>query len=258
MAGRLIRGLNDWIEERVELSIALAFVRKQMAKPIPKHVNWLFSFGTVTFAFFIMQVISGLLLMSGRRLPSDHRPRATGVYDINAIELIKSAAAIREGDVLAGENLPGEPDFFIGTFARVLRDVDEWQPVTLLSKSNAGAQFIQLQVCMNPKSLQNYMSRLVAAKLTWRCQVLASLAVFSSADEARLLRKTISDVMVPRDVVQRLENSKDPKQEGIQICAEQLQLVTEIPGIAGATVMAPGDPASIAAAIEASGVRADL
>ena len=198
--------------------------------------------------------VSGLLLMLGRRLPADHSSNATGVYDINAIELINAAAAIREGDVLAGENLPGETDFFIGTVASVLRKVDKWKPIRLLSKSDAGAQFIQLQVCMNSKSLQNYMSRLVAAKLTWRCQVLASLAVFSSADEARLLRKTISDVMVPRDVVQRLKNSKEPKREGIQICAEQLQLVAEIPGIAGVTVMAPGDPAGIAAAIEASGV----
>ena len=199
--------------------------------------------------------VSGLLLMGGRRLPADHRPKATGVYDINAIELINSAVAIREGDVLAGENLPGEPEFFIGTLGSVLREVDEWQPEKLLSKLDAGAQFIQLQICMNPKSLQNYMSRLVSVKLTWRCRVLASLAVFSSAEEARALRKSIPNVMVPRDVVQRLKNSKDPEQEGIRICAEQLQQVAEIPGIAGATVMAPGDPANIAAAIEASGVR---
>jgi 5,10-methylenetetrahydrofolate reductase len=198
--------------------------------------------------------VSGLLLMRGRRLPADHRPETTGVYDINAIELINSAAAIREGDVLAGKNLPGEPDFFIGTVARVLREVDDWQPKNLLSKVDAGAQFIQLRICMNPKSLQNYMSRLVSLKLTWRCRMLASLAVFSSADEARALRKSNSDVMVPRDVIQRLKKSKDPEQEGIRICAEQLQQLAEIPGIAGATVMAPGDPANIAAAIEASGV----
>lgn len=199
--------------------------------------------------------VSGLLLMRGSELPAGHSSEAKGVYDINAIELINSAVAIREGDVLAGENLPGEPDFFVGTVARVLREVEEWQPEKLSSKLDAGAQFIQLQICMNPVILQNYMSRLVAVKLTWRCRVLASLAVFSSAEEARALRKSIADVMVPREVVQRLEKSKDPEQEGILICAEQLQQVAEIPGIAGATVMAPGDPANIAAAIEASGVR---
>ncbi|MEE2710468.1 MAG: cytochrome bc complex cytochrome b subunit [Gemmatimonadota bacterium] len=63
MAGRLIRGLYDWIEDRMELSAAIEFARKQITKPVPKHVNWLFSFGTITFAFFITQAISGLLLM---------------------------------------------------------------------------------------------------------------------------------------------------------------------------------------------------
>ena len=198
--------------------------------------------------------VSGLLLKRGRRLPEGHSSEATGVYDITAIELINSAVAIREGDVLAGKNFPGEPEFFIGTVARVLRNVDDWQPEKLLSRLDAGAQFLQLQICMNPKILQNYMSRLVSVKLTWQCRVFASLAVFSSAEEARALRKSNPDVMVPREVVQRLEKSRDPEQEGIRICAEQLQQVAEISGIAGATVIAPGDPTNIMAAIEASGV----
>jgi len=63
MAGRLIRWLYEWIEERMELSAAIDFARKHLTKPVPKHVNWLFSFGTITFAFFITQAISGLLLM---------------------------------------------------------------------------------------------------------------------------------------------------------------------------------------------------
>ncbi len=110
---------------------------------------------------------------------------------------------------------------------------------------------------MNMQTLRDYVSRLISTKLTWRIQMLAELAVFSSAEEARALRKILSDAIIPADVVRRLEASMDPREEGIKICAEQLQQLSEIPGIAGATVMATGDPANIVAAIEASGVRPD-
>jgi methylenetetrahydrofolate reductase (NADPH) len=200
--------------------------------------------------------VSGLLLMRGRRLPVDHVSQATGVYDISAIDLIRSAAAIRDGTVLAGGNEPDQPEFHIGAVASVFKVGDEWEPERLRLKSEAGAQFIQLQICMNLDTLRGYLARLVAAKLTWRCQLLAQVAVFSSADEALTLRKSISDAIVPNDVVNRLENAKNPRKEGIRICAEQLQQLAEMSGIAGATVMAPGDPANIVAAIEASGIRA--
>ncbi len=127
----------------------------------------------------------------------------------------------------------------------------------LSAKTDAGAQFIQLQVCMNIQTLRDYVSRLISTKLTWRIQMVAELAVFSSAEEARALRKILSDAIIPAEVVRRLEASKDPREEGIRICAQQLQQLSEIPGIAGATVMATGDPANIVAAIEASGVRPD-
>jgi methylenetetrahydrofolate reductase (NADPH) len=201
--------------------------------------------------------VSGLLLMRGRRLPVDHVSQATGVYDISAIDLIRSAAAIRDGTVLAGGNEPDQPEFHIGAVASVFKVVDDWEPETLRLKSEAGAQFIQLQICMNLDTLRGYLARLVEAKLTWRCQLLAQVAVFSSADEALTLRKSISDAIVPIDVVKRLEDAKNPQQEGIRICAEQLQQLAEISGITGATVMAPGDPKNIVAAIEASGIRAN-
>ncbi len=201
--------------------------------------------------------ITNLLLMRGRQLSADHQPEVTGVYDIDAIDLIKSAAAVRDGTVLSGGSLPGEPEFFIGTVASVLKSVEEWHPEKLLSKADAGAQFIQLQICMNMKSLRDYMSRLISTKLTWRCQVLAGLGVFCSADEARSTRDIFSDAVIPGNLVRRLKGAKDPRQEGIEICAEKLQQVTEIPGIAGATIMTPGDPANIVAAIEASGLRSE-
>lgn len=202
--------------------------------------------------------VTNLLLMRGSKLPDDHRPLSTGVFDLGAIDLIATAAAIRDGEALAGGKPPNGPDFYIGTIATVFNPASGWEPEKLMAKADAGAQFIQMQLCFDTNVLREYMTRLVAAKLTWRFQVLVGLAVLPSADAARKLRNILPDSIIPPAMVQRLEQAKDPEAEGVQLCAELLQEIADIPGIAGANLMAPGDSASIPAAIHASGVRPDL
>ena len=199
--------------------------------------------------------VSNLLLMRGGQLPDDHQPRATSVFDLGAIDLVATAAAIRDGTALTGGKPPNGPDFYIGTVATVFDPDADWEPEKLLAKADAGAQFIQMQLCFDMDVLREYMTRLVAAKLTWRLQVLVGLAVMPSADEARLLRKNMPVSIIPTTVVKRLEQAKDPEQEGIDICAGLLREIAEIPGISGANLMTTGDPASIPAAILASGIR---
>ena len=55
--------------------------------------------------------------------------------------------------------------------------------------------------------------------------------------------------------IERLDQAADPKAEGGRICAELMQQLNEIPGVAGVHLMAPGNFAGIPDAIEQSGLR---
>ena len=66
------------------------------------------------------------------------------------------------------------------------------------------------------------------------------------------------DSINPDGAIQRLQQASDPEQEGVLICAELLQELAEIPGVAGANLLTPGDPTTIAAAVRASGLRPDI
>ena len=68
------------------------------------------------------------------------------------------------------------------------------------------------------------------------------------------MREKLFGTIVPDAIVERLEKAADPKIEGRRICVEILQELAEIPGVAGAHVMAPMNFAEIPAAIEDSGV----
>jgi 5,10-methylenetetrahydrofolate reductase len=56
-------------------------------------------------------------------------------------------------------------------------------------------------------------------------------------------------------MIARIEGAADQRAEGRKVCAEFIQQVAEIPGVAGVHIMAPMNVKSIPEVIELSGVR---
>jgi methylenetetrahydrofolate reductase (NADPH) len=62
-------------------------------------------------------------------------------------------------------------------------------------------------------------------------------------------------VLIPNNVIRRLERAEDPEREGIAIASERLQEIAGIPGVSGANLISAGGPQMIVEVIEASGLR---
>jgi methylenetetrahydrofolate reductase (NADPH) len=193
--------------------------------------------------------VTSLLLIQGARVPDGFEPRPTAVLDVSATELIGIATTMK-----ADERLKSLPDFFVGGVVTPHGIKPNWVPRKLQEKIAAGAQFIQMHICMDTELLRGYMKHLVAGKLIRRVSVMASVAVIESAEDAKWLRKNRPNVMIPDAIVERLERADDPQLEGIKICAEVLRELATIPGIAGANVIATRDLESIPAAIRLAGI----
>jgi methylenetetrahydrofolate reductase (NADPH) len=54
------------------------------------------------------------------------------------------------------------------------------------------------------------------------------------------MRDYVSGVIVPDEVVKRMEDAKDAKEEGVKICLEIIERLIEIPGVHGIHIMAVG------------------
>lgn len=199
--------------------------------------------------------VRNLLLMKGSPLPADYQPATETVFELNALELIATAAAIRDRRARDGEDAAHAHRFYLGAVAKVFAAPDDWRAKRINEKVESGTQFLQLQVCLAPDLLRDYMAKLIAAKLTWQLQVIAGVAVLPNADAARALREVMPDAVVPGPVEKRLEQARDPEQEGVRIAAEVLSALADTPGISAANVMTLGEPALVAEAIKASGLR---
>ena len=193
--------------------------------------------------------VTSVLLLRGDTLPDDHRPRVKQVFELGGKDLIEAACALADDPTVTSV-----PDFNIGTVATVFNPKAGWKPRSLLSKVEAGARFIQTQLCFDGAALRRYMTHLVEAQLTWKTAVIVSVATLPSAVSARWLRENLRGSMVPDKVIRRLEQARDPEREGIEICAELLQELGEVPGVSGAHLITPGNAETISAAIQAAGL----
>ena len=181
--------------------------------------------------------VTSILLMRGMDLPPDHRPRATSIFDVGAIDFITTAAAIRDGDALSAARDDNVSPFLIGAIAQVFDPPPDWSPEKLKAKTDAGANFIQLPLCMNLEVLKRYMKQLISAKLLWKAQVMVTLAAFTSREEALKTKENLPDSLIPDSILQQLGDSHDSRQTGIEICGNMLHAIREIPGISGANLL---------------------
>lgn len=193
--------------------------------------------------------VSSLLLIRGERVPDGFQPRPRAVLDVTAEELIRIVTTMK-----SDERLKSLPDFFVGGLVTAHGAKPGWVPKKLHKKIDAGVQFVQMHLCMNVNLLREYMKHLVADRSAQRISMMGSVAVISSADDAKWLRKHRANVMIPDTLVERLENASDPEEEGIRICAEVLQELAQIPGIAGANIIASKDLTTIPKAIRLAGL----
>lgn len=191
--------------------------------------------------------VSSLLLVHGNRVPKAIQPRPKAVLDLDAVELIETAASLKKD-----ERLGFVPDLFIGSSINPHSPKSDWVPRKLTAKADAGARFLLSHMCMDIEMLREYMKHLVAAKFIRRVSVIVSTAILTSADDARWLRDNRPNVTIPDSLVIRLENAGDPRQEGIAICAEQIRQLVTMPGVAGVNVIASTELAMIPKAIDAA------
>ena len=59
-----------------------------------------------------------------------------------------------------------------------------------------------------------------------------------SVGMARYMRNNVPGLSVPKELVDRMADAKDPKEEGVKICIEAIEQLTEIEGAHGVHIMA--------------------
>ena len=183
--------------------------------------------------------IRNLLCLSGDHQKFGNHPTAKNVYDIDSIQLVKTVKTMRdEKKFLCGENISGEVPLFIGAVENPFADPFEYRVIRLAKKVQAGADFIQTQAVYDVGKFARWMEMVRDQGLDKQVHILAGVIPIKSVGMARYMRDNVSGVSVPNEIVTRLEDAKDVKEEGVKITLEIIEQIKEMDGIHGIHIMA--------------------
>ena len=199
--------------------------------------------------------IRNILALRGDDPKLGDQPDAKPVFDLDTQALLATAQRMRREHTLpSGVEIKGKVNLVLGAAELPVDPPADWRPQGLISKMEAGAQFIQTQFCMDIGVVRRYAARLLDLGVAHELPILIGVAPIPSARSARWMKEKLYGAIVSDGIVERLERAADPKTEGIQICVELLQELAQTPGVAGAHVMAPAFHSAIGPVIDAAKV----
>jgi methylenetetrahydrofolate reductase (NADPH) len=202
--------------------------------------------------------VRNVLLMTGDDVTAGDHPEAKPLFDIDSVHLLRIARVMRdEGRYLSGRTLSQPPDFLIGAVENPFAPPLEFRPMRLGKKVEAGAEFIQTQICFNPEKMRLFMSRCGELGLLDHVWVLAGVFIPRSGRATRYLRDQVPGIDVPDAILTRMESGASPeaqRREGVEIALEMVDAVRQIPGISGVHLMTIHNDDAIPTVIEEAGL----
>jgi methylenetetrahydrofolate reductase (NADPH) len=200
--------------------------------------------------------IRNVLTLGGDPIKSGYQPDAKAVFDVNTKTVLNIINDMnKKGLTMGGRELATRADFFPGAAAIVHDPVENWKPAALEAKASAGAKFVQTQFCYDSDVLKTYMKYIVDSGLSEKLYFLVGIGPLRSDKSAKWMRDKLFGTVIPDTLVLRMEQAKDPIEEGINICADLIDEFSEIPGISGVHMVAPRNLKAIAPVVEKAGIK---
>jgi methionine synthase / methylenetetrahydrofolate reductase(NADPH) len=181
--------------------------------------------------------IRNILAVTGDPPQAGEYPEAKGVYEVDAIGLVKLLSNFNRGMDWAGKALGTPTAFTIGvavnpTAEDLDREIERFQ-----AKIDAGAHFVMTQPIFHLAQWEGFLAR-------WGKPIpipfMIGLWPLSSYDLARRLHHEVPGIAIPEPVQERLRLAGgQAKEEGLHIVEELLAELSRRPEVAGAYIICP-------------------
>lgn len=194
-----------------------------------------------------------VLCLTGDPVQEGARPEIAQVHDFTVLDLVRFTVRLRDEGISLGEHrIDPAPRFFVGVADLPL--LPRYDPARLEAKAEAGADFVQTQIAYDADAVGEWAERVRPLGVFERMFVLVGVAPPRSAASARFMRDHLPGVVVPDEVVRRLEVAEDPAAEGVRLTVDVVGRLRAIAGIAGVHVMGLGREEPVRRVIEDAGL----
>lgn len=162
--------------------------------------------------------LKNILLLSGDHPSAGEYIGTKTVYDLDVLQLIKTAKLLETGTDLAGKKLNGSPNFCLGAVANPNSTPLDLQILMLEKKVSCGIKFIQTQTVFDVEQYNEFFEKTKHLPVT----ILPGVSVIKSVKFMNFLNN-LPGVNIPEKIQNRILSAKEPFKEGILICAETIK-----------------------------------
>lgn len=200
--------------------------------------------------------IPNVLLLTGDHQRFGDHPEARGVFDLDSVQLLWTAAMMRDnGKLLSGKKLTKAPRWLVGGVENPFAPPFAFRAERLGKKVAAGAEFVQTQYVFDVPHFKAWMDASRELGLTKRCAILAGVGPVRSLRALEHMQR-IPGIVIPPSLVERLRGVSPANvlDESIAICAEIITELRAIDDLAGVHVMAFGAESIVEQIVRRSGL----
>ena len=177
--------------------------------------------------------IENICCLTGDDVTAGDEPEARRVFDLDAIQLLAVAEAMRNGRYLSGRKLDPPPHLFLGAVENPQAPPLDHRVDRALKKVRAGARFFQLQVLFELGPLEAFLREAVAKGLAERAAILPSICLVRSPSALRFIDEKVPGISVPPELIERCERAADPEAECFEVACELADAARALPGVRG-------------------------
>lgn len=142
-------------------------------------------------------------------------PRATTVYDVDTLGLIRIVKNLNEGIDITGKKMKYNTDFLIGAAANTGSEDLEGEIERVFQKINAGADYIITQPVFDPEKFKKFKKLLGKRKIP----VIAGLMEIKDLRYAMFLKNEVPGFSIPEKIINKLK-SAGKKETGVDIAVK--------------------------------------
>ena len=181
--------------------------------------------------------IQNVLCLTGDHQKFGDDPEAKGVFDLDSIQLIATVANMNKGFLLSGYEMKKAPAFLIGAAANPFAVPFEMRIIRLQKKIQAGARFIQTQPVFDLDIFARWMEKVVEMGLHEKAAILAGVLPVKSAKTLLWMKEEVPGIRINDKYIQRMQQARDPEEEGVKMAVEIIQSLRNLKGIRGIHLM---------------------
>ncbi len=170
--------------------------------------------------------IRNVLCITGDHQRLGDHPQAKGVFDLDSVQLLAAAKTLQQGKDLAGNDLQGSPEFFLGAVVTPEAEPLQMQIIKMKKKIEAGAEFFQTQAVYNTEKFKEFIKQVSDLNIP----ILAGLVILKSVGMARFMNENVAGVNVPEGLIEELKRDKEKTksgQTGIEIAVRTIKEIKD-------------------------------